>query len=115
MRLLYICTLLLLCTTIFGAEVVRTLDAPDTNISGLAYGDGKLWCLDSGSSYCYGLNPVTGNVETSFDFSGYSTYTPAGLTYNGTHLFGSFINGGSSPYIYWYTTSGTYTGNDCIC
>jgi len=107
--------MLLMSCAVFGSSVVRTLDAPDTNISGLAWGDGKLWCLDSQSSYCYGLDPVTGETDISFEFSGYSTYPAGGLTYNGTYLFGSFYNGSNYTYIYWYDTSGSYAGNDILC
>lgn len=106
---------LLLPLICFGASVDRTLAAPDSNISGLAWGEGRLWCLDENTSRAYGLNPVTGNVEVSFDFSGYSSYSPAGLTYYDGKLFGSFINGSSSTYLYWYTTSGSYGGYDIFC
>jgi hypothetical protein len=99
----------------FGASINRTLDAPDGDISGLAWGEGRLWCLDESSSWVYGLNPVTGDVEVSFDFVGYSTYAPAGLTYYDGKLFGSFINGSSSSRVYWYSTSGSYGGYDVFC
>lgn len=99
----------------FGALVDRTLDAPSGDVSGLAWGEEKLWCLDNQTRWCYGLDPVTGVVEESFLANGYASYTPAGLTFDGTHLFASYVNGGSSPYIYWYTTSGSYVNNDLLC
>jgi hypothetical protein len=102
----------LICT---AASVDRVLDAPDGSISGLAWGEGKLWCLDSGSSMCYGLDPVSGDVDVSFSFNGYGSYTPGGLAYYDGDLFGSFYNGGSSTYVYWYSTSGSYGGYDLFC
>ena len=110
-----ICLCIFVGSGIAAPEITRTLTAPSGDISGLAWGDGMLWCLDSGTSWCYGLDPVSGEVKVSFHFAGYSSYTPAGLAYNGTYLFASFVNGGSSPYVYWYTTSGTYVYYDLIC
>ncbi|MCK5036903.1 MAG: hypothetical protein KAS73_13500 [Candidatus Sabulitectum sp.] len=107
--------LLLLPPVSFGASVVRTLDAPDTSICGLAWGEGMLWCLDDISSWVYGLNPETGDVEVSFEFSGYMDYTPAGLAYNDGTLYGSFINGTESTRVYWYSTSGTLEGSYDLC
>jgi hypothetical protein len=107
--------MVLLPAICFGAEVDRTLNAPSGDISGLAWGAGKLWCLDDETRMCYGLNPETGAVEESFLATGYASYTPAGLTFNGTYLFASYVNGTASPYVYWYTTSGTYVYYDLIC
>lgn len=113
MRIL--CVLFVVPVICTAASVDRVLDAPDGSITGLAWGEGKLWCLDSGSSTCYGLDPVTGDVETSFDFNGYSSYTPGGLAYDDGELFGSFYSAGSSTYVYWYSTSGSYGGYDILC
>ncbi len=107
--------MVLLPVICLGASVDRTLVAPSGDISGLAWGEGKLWCLDEVTRWCYGLDPETGAVEESFQCTGYASYTPAGLAYNGTYLFASFVNGSSSPYVYWYTTSGTYVYYDLIC
>lgn len=107
--------ILLLPLVCFGESVVRTLDAPDTSISGLAWGEGRLWCLDDISSWVYGLNPVTGDVEVSFEFAGYLDYTPAGLTYNDGTLYGSFISGELSTHVYWYSTTGSIEGSYNLC
>ena len=108
---------LLLPVVCFGAAVVRTIDAPDTNISGLAWGGDKLWALDEGSSMIYGINPVTGSIEISFEVLHPScpTYSPAGLAYSGGTLFSSFVSGSSSTYVYFYNDSGSYLGNDLVC
>ena len=109
--------MVLLPVICYGASVVRTIDAPDTNISGLAWGEDKLWALDEESSFIYGLNPVTGVVEVSFEVIHTScpSYSPAGLTYQSGTLFSSYISGSSSSYIYFYNTSGGYLGNDLLC
>jgi hypothetical protein len=92
----------------------RTVPAPDGNITGLAWSEGVLWCLDATSRMCYGVDPMTGSVQQSFLFSG-NSYTPAGLACNGTYLFGSFVNSTASTYVYWYTTAGTYIYYDILC
>ncbi|MBN1433784.1 hypothetical protein JW921_03435 [Candidatus Fermentibacterales bacterium] len=117
MRLLCICSLLLISAVATGASVVRTLDAPDTNISGLAFGDGKLWAVDGGTSMIYGLDPVSGSVETSFyaTHSSVPSYSPGGLAFYNNNLFASFFYSTSSTYIYWYTTAGANAGYDILC
>ncbi|MCK4807614.1 MAG: hypothetical protein KAT09_08195 [Candidatus Aegiribacteria sp.] len=110
-----LCMILMLPFICLGASVDRTHSAPDGNICGLAWGEGRLWCLDESSSWVYGLDPLTGDVDVSFKFTGYSSYAPAGLTYYDGKLFGSFINGSSSTYVYWYSTSGSYGGYDIFC
>ncbi len=113
---IFIVLAVLLPTICFGVSVVRTIDAPDTNISGLAWGEDKLWALDEESSFIYGINPVTGSIEESFEITGTpSNYSPAGLTFQGSTLFSSFVNGGGSSYIYFYSSSGNYLGSDCLC
>ena len=62
--------ILLLPTICLGAGVVRTLDSPDTNISGLAFSEGTLF---------------TASVA------------------------------GTSTYIYYYNSSGSYLGYDYLC
>ena len=101
----------------FGASVVHTIDAPDTNISGLAWGDDKLWALDEGSSFIYGLDPGSGTVLESFEVvhTAGSDWIPAGLAYSNNMLFSSFVKGTYYSYIYFYDTTGNYIGNDPIC
>ncbi len=114
---IFIVLAILLPTICFGVSVVRTIDAPDTNISGLAWGEDKLWALDEESSFIYGLDPVTGIVEVSFEVihTACPSYSPAGLTYQSGTLFSSYISGNSSSYIYFYSSSGNYLGRDCLC
>ena len=110
----------LLCiplTAVFalGFQVDRTLNAPSGNITGLAFGEGVIWCLDSESSMCYGVDPVSGQVESSFLFAGPEDFTPGGLTYFNGNLFGSFFSIAQSSEVYWYSTSGVYQNFDELC
>ena len=105
----------LLAVIALGIQVDRTLNAPSGNITGLAFGEGVLWCLDSESSMCYGLDPVSGQVESSFLFAGPEDFNPGGLTYNEGNLFGSFYNIAQSSEVYWYSTSGVYQNFDELC
>lgn len=100
-----------------AASVVRTLDAPDTNISGLAWGEGSLWALDESSCYAYELDPETGEVQESFyvEHSVCSSYDPGGLAYSDDILFSSFHYSTSSSYIIFTSPTGSYLGYDCLC
>jgi len=116
MKHLAVMLILLLPPICMGAQVVKILDAPDTNISGLAWGDGKLWALDAGSSYIYGINPATGAVEESFYVNQSAGTSPVatGLAYQGGTLFVASV-AGTSTYIYFYSSTGSYLGYDSIC
>lgn len=97
-----------------GATVVKTIDAPDTDISGLAYGSGSLWAADGNSSWIYELDPEDGTVLSSFRFT---QGTPSGLAIWGSTLH--ILNAESGTYhgyVYKYSTSGSYQGNyDSTC
>lgn len=111
-----LCLLLILCTAVLGQTIVHTLDAPSANVRGLAWDAnlGILWTLDATTSYVYALDPVTGAVITSWEMSGPAGYSPAGLAYYDNYLFGSFIDGGSNTYIYWYSIGGSIGGNQLL-
>lgn len=110
--------ILLLPALCLSASVVRTLDAPDMNISGLAWGEGKLWALDEVSSNIYGLNPETGVVQVEFfvDESHGTDPVPTGLAFSNEHgaLFAGSV-AGTRTYIYFYSSSGGYLGYDYLC
>ncbi len=100
-----------------GKSVVLTLDAPDTNISGLAWGDGKLWAVDEETDFVYTLNPDNGDVLDSFYVTHSSAYQPTGLAYSETHdlvcvgLWNSYTTG----YVYKYTPAGSFQGSVDMC
>lgn len=99
-----------------GATVVSTITAPDNSISGLAWGEDRLWALDELSSYVYCLNPETGDVEMEFyvNESHGINPRPTGLAYSNGTLFIASI-AGSTSYIYFYSTSGNYLGYEYLC
>ena len=109
--------LLVLSALVSAKSIVLTLDAPDTNISGLAWGDGKLWAVDEVTDYVYSVNPATGNVESSFYVSHSSAYFPTGLAYSETHnlVLVGLWNNSTTGYVYKYTPTGTFSGSVDMC
>ncbi len=97
--------LLLPLATVSAQTVVLTLDAPDTNISGLAYGGGSLWAVDGTTNYLYKLNPSTGAVQGSWYVAPSSSEHPTGLGFGNNQLYIAHTN----SYIKIYTTSGVYS------
>ena len=90
-------------------EIVATIDAPDTNISGLGFGNGSLWAVDEVTEFAYEIDPTTGSVETSWYCSN-GTKKPSGLAFENNTIF---IIMGLTPnftscYCYTYNTSGDY-------
>lgn len=92
-------------------QIVSTIDAPDTNISGLGFGDGSLWAVDGTTEYAYEVDPATGAVLNSWYIENLSR-VPSGCTFaNGT----VYIACGTPPslttsYCYKYSSDGTYSG-----
>jgi glutamine cyclotransferase len=96
--------------------IVATLDAPDTNISGLAWGDGSLWAMDAVTDSVYKLNPETGAIISSFYFTHPVTTVPTGLAYSERQnmvLCGGWHN--TNGYVYQYTPEGSYIGFVDMC
>lgn len=92
-------------------QVVSTIDAPDTNISGLGYGNGSLWAVDGTTEYAYEVNPSSGAVINSWYIEN-TTRVPTGCTFANNTLY---IACGTPPnitlaYCYKYSTAGSYTG-----
>ena len=67
-------------------KVLKTFDAPDYQIEGLAMADGKLFALDTESRKIYLVNPETGVSERSINIY---VSTPTGLTFDGKQLWTS--------------------------
>lgn len=105
--------LLLLSFVCFGHDIVQTFDAPDTGITGLAWGDGVLWAVDGTTQYVYGIDPTNGSVTTSFyAMDQTSTYNPVagGLTYANSNIQLAMHSGTQYGKIYKYDDSGAYLG-----
>ncbi|MCK5035126.1 MAG: hypothetical protein KAS73_04465 [Candidatus Sabulitectum sp.] len=111
--------LLLLATLSFADyQIVSTFVSPDLNISGLGYGNGSLWAVDRVTENVYEVDPATGSVQNSWYCSVNGARIPSGLTFAyGTVYIASALPGSmTDPYVYKYSSSGTYSGNfdlDC--
>ena len=104
---------------VLAADVVETFDAPDTGITGLAYGDGSLWAVDGLTQNVYEINPGDGSVISSFYVTDQtSTYdpVPGGLAYgNGTVYLGMYSSNQYGKF-YKYSPAGAYWGDfDAYC
>lgn len=98
-------------------QIVHTIDAPDTGISGLGYGDGSLWAVDGTTEYAYEIDPSDGTVLESW-YCENSSRVPSGLTFAGgdVYIIMAYQSSGSSPYCYRYDQSGGFESSfdlDC--
>lgn len=111
--------ILLIPALVFAATVVETFDAPDTGITGLAYGDGSLWAVDGTTQNVYEINPDDGAVISSFYVTDQtSTYNPVpgGLAYGNGLVYLAMYSGSSHGRIYKYNSTGAYQGDfDAYC
>ncbi|MGD9126412.1 MAG: transglutaminase domain-containing protein [Planctomycetia bacterium] len=65
-------------------KVIKTLDAPDFQIEGLAMANGKLWAMDVENSCAYLINPKTGVTERKIEIY---CAEPTGLAFDGKYLW----------------------------
>jgi len=109
--------LLLLSALVSAKSIIETLDAPDTNISGLAWNDGKLWAVDEVTDYVYCMDAATGTVESSFYVAHSSAYFPTGLAYSANYdlVLVGLWNNATTGYVYKYTPAGTFSGSVDMC
>ncbi len=117
MKIVIFCLFLVL-SAVTANSVVLTLDAPDTNISGLAWGaDGQLWAVDEVTDYVYSIDPTSGSVLTSFYVAHPSTYFPTGLAYSeySDLLCVGLWNNATTGYVYKYTPEGAFSGSVAMC
>lgn len=108
--------LMVVAAAAWAHSIVSTIDAPDTNISGLAWGNDRLWAMDAVSDYVFELDPATGAVIRSFYFDHPVTVVPTGLAYSedlNMVYCGGWYN--TNGYIYKYTPDGTVTGMVDMC
>jgi hypothetical protein len=101
-----------------AADVVVIFDLPSDDITGLAYGNGSLWAVDSDSHTLYELDPSDGTILSQFNVSVAASHEITGLAfYNNILYVGENYPGGtSSGYVYKYTTTGVFQGSvDVVC
>ena len=98
-------------------SIVLTLDAPDADISGLAWGDGKLWAVDEVTDSVYSIDPASGAVLSSFYVSHSGTYFLTGLAFSeySDLVCVGLWNNSTTGYIYKYTPSGSFAGAVSMC
>src|SRR6056297_2891625 len=91
-----------------GASVVQTIDAPDTGVTGLAWGSGILWAADGGTGWVYEIDPADGTVLGSFYCN---VGTASGLAYMGGNVHALNSESGTYyGYVYKWSESGEYQG-----
>ncbi len=103
--------------TASGAQtVVLTLDAPDTNISGLAYGAGSLWAVDGLTRTVYQMDPTSGSVQSSWWIEALPTVSATGLGFGNNMVHVGLFNGSTFGDIWQYTTAGVLSNTfTCFC
>jgi len=109
----------LLPFTVFAATVLNSFDAPDTGISGLAWGNGHLWAVDGTTQYVYQLDPTDGEVLSSFyitDQTPSYNPVPSGLAWGGSVIYAPMTYASSYGKVYKYDESGVLQGTfDSYC
>ena len=107
---------MLLAALVSAKSIVLTLDAPDTNISGLAWGNNALWALDATTRFVHQVNPTTGAIISTFYFNYTESMNPTGLAYSETLnrvLPGGWL--GTNGYVYQYKPDGTFITKTSMC
>jgi hypothetical protein len=112
--------LLTLLSVAFGQQVVHTIDAPADGITGLAMHpsgqrNDELWAVSKTEEKVYKLNPVTGEIISSFSCVMDTNEFTTGLAYAGDVIYvaqwDSTINGGWGNE---YSTTGEYIGRTSL-
>jgi hypothetical protein len=96
---------LLFVLPVSAQVVVQTFDAPDTNISGLAFGGGWMWAVDGATDWLYKINPSTGVATDSYYLS-LGGYHPTGLAFADNKVYVALTSG----YVNYYNDGGVYQG-----
>ncbi len=97
--------------------VLDTVESPGENITGLAWGDGFLWAVDSSVDSIFQINTVTGEIIDSFKCSTPASFSATGLAYSEEHdliLLGLW-NNSNNGYVYYYSPDGEYIGSVRMC
>ncbi|NLP04685.1 hypothetical protein GX411_01865 [Candidatus Fermentibacteria bacterium] len=97
--------LFLFAAVSLGQSVILTLDAPDTNISGLALGGGALWACDNVTNRVYKLDASTGSVLLDWYVDASGAH-PTGMTFADNKVYVALTSG----YVNYYDASGSYLG-----
>lgn len=89
--------------------VVNSFASPDVYPNGLAWDGTNLWLNGGGNDGFYELDPTTGATLSSFFPSEPGGDNAMGCAFDGTNLWGSYLeNTGVPADVYEYTTAGVY-------
>lgn len=94
-----------------------TLVSPGENITGLAWGGGWLWAVDSSTGTVFRLDRTSGEVTGSFSVEAPSSYRTTGLAYSTSDsmVLVGLWDYGYNGYVYQYAPSGEYLGSMSMC
>lgn len=101
-----------------AADIVATFDLPADDITGLAFGNGSLWAVDSDSHTLYEVDPSDGTVLSQFNVAvaGGHEITGLALFNNILYIGENYPGATSSGFVYKYTTTGVFQGSvDVVC
>jgi hypothetical protein len=109
--------ILLLPAAALASSIVHTINAPDSDISGLGWNGTSLWAVDHTSGNVYELDPANGSVLFSFHPDLASSYPPHGLTAGNDTLFVSFVkeSTGAGSHGMYDGSTGSYLGTVAFC
>lgn len=99
-------SLLVIAALSAAQTVILTLDAPDTNISGLAIGGGALWACDCVTNQVYKLDASTGSVLLNWYVDASGAH-PTGMCFANNQVYVALTSG----YVNYYNTGGTELGS----
>ncbi len=96
---------------------MATLQAPGESITGLAWGDGSLWAVDSDTKTVYRMDPESGEVLMSFQCDIPPTYLTTGLAYSETNdmVLVGLWNYQYNGYVFQYSPQGEFLSSMSMC
>lgn len=109
--------LLVLFITVYGQQVIVTLDAPAENISGLAKSADALWAVSSSEKTVYKMHSETGAVLSSFSCKADDdALVPNGLAYAKGRVYVAQWTGifSGACRAFQYMPSGEYIGKTVL-
>ena len=98
-------------------DVLDTIESPGENVTGLAWGDGYLWAVDSSLDRIFRINTTTGEIADSFKCGTPASFSATGLAFSEEHdmiLLGLW-NRSNNGYVYYYSPEGEYIGSVRMC
>ncbi|MBN2586308.1 MAG: hypothetical protein JXA64_08435 [Candidatus Fermentibacteraceae bacterium] len=97
--------------------ITDCLPSPGETVTGLAFGGGWLWAVDSSTRTVFRMDPATGEVDGSFPCSLPNSYRTTGLAYSSENamILVGLWDYGYNGYVYQYSLSGELIGSMSMC